>query len=148
MEIEKNIKPFYYKWAEFMDKNIKFSLKTSEFHTKKHCRNVLLFSLLIADLKQLADKEKEILSICSVFHDSKRHDDGYDIGHGKRAADYYKKYCNDNIFNYEALCYEIIAYHDRDDNIGIENITNKFTNYKNAVLLYSIFKDADALDRF
>jgi len=42
----------------------------------------------------------------------------------------------------------ISAYHDQNDSEGIEAITNNIVNTDNCLLLYKVFKDADALDRF
>ena len=41
-----------------------------------------------------------------------------------------------------------MAYHDRDDELGLCVLQEKFLDDSDAVLLYQIFKDADALDRF
>ena len=44
-----------------------------------------------------------------------------------------------------------IAYHDRNDLLGINQISDYFKNEKereNAILIYNIFKDSDALDRW
>ena len=41
-----------------------------------------------------------------------------------------------------------MAFHDRDDELGLRILREKFPDDPDAVLLYQIFKDADALDRF
>lgn len=41
-----------------------------------------------------------------------------------------------------------MSYHDRDDPVGIKAMKQKKPPLKDEILLYKIFKDADALDRF
>lgn len=148
MTIPEQVKDDYEKWNTFLENEIDFWLKTSEKHTKEHCSRVLLFCLLIAGKRELTQKETDILCMAAVFHDSRRQDDWYDVGHGKRAADYYEEYCASHELIFEQICYDIMYYHDRDDQIGIEAIAGRKTSGEKGVLMYQIFKDADALDRF
>lgn len=148
MKIPKKIEDKFFQWSNFLENNIEFWLKESEIHTKNHCKRVLLFSLLIADEMNLSESEKDILAMASVFHDSRRKDDGFDVGHGKRAANYYRHYCGNSNLKYEQRTYDAICFHDIDDEIGIEKINEKNSKEHNSVLLYKIFKDSDALDRF
>ena len=89
-------------------------------------------------------KEREALCAAAVFHDSRRQDDWLDVGHGQRAAD-----TTETIVGHIRcpLITEFIwSWHfdDRDDVLGEAALTEQ----ENGVLLYHIFKDADALDRF
>lgn len=86
--------------------------------------------------------------MAAAFHDSRRQDDWLDVGHGQRAADYYRSYCENGEVTYDDRTYYIMAYHDRDDELVLRIMREKFPDDSNAVLLYQIFKDADALDRF
>lgn len=142
------IKEPYEQWYAFMEKNIEFWLPESEWHTKIHCARVLLLSLLIGHQKGLSDEEKDALAMAAVFHDSRRLDDGIDKGHGSRAAAYYKDYCREHDLPYNEQTYVITYYHDQDDSLGLSEIKNSSSLNERAVLLYQIFKDADALDRF
>lgn len=142
------IKAPYEQWYAFMEKNIEFWLPESEWHTKTHCARVLLLSLLIGHQKDLSDEEKDALAMAAVFHDSRRLDDGIDKGHGSRAASYYKDYCHEHDLPYNEQTYVITYYHDQDDSLGLSEIKNSSSLNERAVLLYQIFKDADALDRF
>ena len=148
MTIPAQIKGDYEKWNTFLENKVDFWLKTSEQHTKEHCSRVLLFCLLIAAKRGLSQRETDILCAAAVFHDSRRQDDWYDVGHGQRAAKYYQAYCAAHDLKFEQQCCDIIYYHDRDDKIGIDAISAKNKSDQNGVLLYRIFKDADALDRF
>lgn len=142
------VKERYKKWYEFMEKNIDFSFKDSEMHTKYHCARVLLLALIISHQTGLDDEEIDALSIAAVFHDSRRLDDWLDTGHGKRAAEYYKESYSKYDISFDERTYYVMAYHDRDDVIGIEDIKNSFDIPENCILLYKIFKDSDGLDRF
>lgn len=142
------IKEPYEQWYALMEKNIEFWLPESEWHTKTHCARVLLLSLLIGHQKGLSDEEKDALGMAAVFHDSRRLDDGIDKGHGSRAASYYKDYCREHDLSYNEQTYVITYYHDQDDSLGLSEIKNSSSLNERAVLLYQIFKDADALDRF
>ncbi|STY98727.1 Uncharacterised protein [Moraxella lacunata] len=104
--------------------------------------------MILADKLRLDDKSKTILCHTAVFHDSKRFDDGYDIGHGKRGADYYKDYCQKHELPFYKESYWASYYHDLPDDIGMNEISKQSDNNKNALFLYRLFKDADALDRY
>lgn len=79
-----------------------------------------------------------------MFHDSRRQDDWLDMGHGQRAADYYRDYCRTHSLPFDERVYLVMAFHDRDDVLGEAALAEQ----EDGVLLYRIFKDADALDRF
>lgn len=142
------IKKPYERMFTFMEETIVFWLPDSEWHTKTHCARVLLLALLIGQQKGLSEGEMEKLGMAAVFHDSRRLDDGIDIGHGSRAAEYYKDYCREHDLPYDELTYYITFYHDQDDSLGLSEIKKSSSLSERAVLLYQIFKDADALDRF
>ncbi len=142
------IKNPYERWYKFMEEKIEFWLPDSEWHTKAHSARVLLLTLLIGHQKGLSDEELDALGMAAIFHDSRRLDDGIDKGHGSRAAEYYKDYCSKNDLSYNTQTYYITYYHDQDDSVGLLEIAKSPSLSERAVLLYQIFKDADALDRF
>ncbi|MCS0824866.1 HD domain-containing protein [Cytobacillus firmus] len=142
------IKKPYEQWYKFMEQSLEFWLPDSEWHTKTHCARVLLLALLIGHQKGLSDEEKDALGMAAIFHDSRRLDDGIDRGHGKRAAEYYQDFCREHDLPYDAKTYYITYYHDQDDSLGLSEIARSPSLNEQAVLLYQIFKDADALDRF
>lgn len=148
MRIPEHLQPAYEHWKRFLYEQVDFQLATSQKHTKDHCARVLLFCLLIAQQKGFSQEERDILCTAAVFHDSRRQDDWLDVGHGKRAAEYYKAFCAEKGLPFQQRCYDVMAYHDRDDAVGIKEISNRKPQEPNAVLLYQVFKDADALDRF
>ena len=144
MTIPKSIQEDYHHWHNFLETEVRFSLPDSEKHTKGHCARVLLFALLIADKRKLPWPEREALCAAAVFHDSRRQDDWLDVGHGQRAADYYRDYCRSHPLPFDERVCLVMAFHDRDDALGEAALAER----ENGVLLYRIFKDADALDRF
>lgn len=131
-----------------MEENVEFWLPDSEWHTKAHSARVLLLALIIGHQKGLSDKELEKLGMAAIFHDSRRLDDGIDKGHGSRAAAYYKDYCRQHELYFDTHTYYITYYHDQDDSLGLAEIAKSPAISERGVLLYQIFKDADALDRF
>lgn len=52
MNIPEQVAPAYEYWQKFLETQITFWLKTSDKHTKEHCKRVLLYCLLIADQKK------------------------------------------------------------------------------------------------
>ena len=108
--------------ARYMEQHIEFWLPESELHTKLHSARVLVLALLIGHKKGLSEAEMERLGMAAIFHDSRRLDDGLDVGHGKRAADYYKAHCHESDLPYDESTYYITAYHDQDDALGISEI--------------------------
>lgn len=113
MTIPKSIQGDYHHWHNFLDAEVKFSLADSEKHTKEHCARVLLFALLIAVKMDLPHEEREVLCAAAVFHDSRRQDDWLDVGHGQRAADYYREYCRTHPLVFDERAYLVMAFHDR-----------------------------------
>lgn len=142
------IKKNYEEWYKFMEENVEFWLPDSEWHTKTHCARVLLLALVIGHQKKLSDEEKDALAMAAVFHDSRRLDDGIDKGHGSRAAEYYKNYCAEHHLPFDELTYYMTYYHDQDDALGVSEIVKSSSLTERGVLMYQVFKDADALDRF
>lgn len=139
------------RWAEYMYEHVPFQLPDSEIHAHAHCERVLLYALLLAAKLLPGDEEAmEVLAHAAVFHDTRRENDGRDTGHGARAADFYESFCkahSELSFLPEAA--SLMRWHDRDDDKGRVAIAASFADSAARVsLLYSIFKDADALDRW
>lgn len=130
-----------------MEKHVSFWLPDSVIHTKQHCARVLLLCLIMAERLGLPDGEKETLALASCFHDSRRLDDGRDIGHGQRAAEYYRTCSLEMAMPFDERAYFIMAYHDRHDEMGMRALRQALPGDAGAIRLYEIFKDSDALDR-
>lgn len=137
-------------WTEYMEKNISFGLYDSDIHTTSHCERVLLYALILGE-KIFKDNTSylEALAHASIFHDTRRQDDYLDKGHGARAAKYYREFCENGDITFHKDAYNLMAFHDQDDNMGIEHISASFEfNKEDSIRLYKIFKDSDALDRY
>lgn len=140
----------YNYWNSFFNGKVIFNRPFSKVHSAGHCRRVLLHALVVGlDVFGPDEDALEILAQASVFHDTRRIDEGFDTGHGARAAVYYKEYCSshpDMHFHPETVV--LIRYHDLDDEKGIEAIRKYFgAGAPRVEKLYAVFKDADALDR-
>lgn len=135
--------PEYQHWSDFLHREVQFSWDGSADHTKEHCARVLLIAVLLAQQVNLEPHLRSVLALACVFHDARRHDDGRDVGHGQRAADYYRSYCQAHELTCDERAYLIMAYHDRDDALG----ESALAGLESGALLYHLFKDADALDR-
>jgi len=110
-----------------------------------HEEHVLLFSLLMAEGAALTEEEKDVLGAAAVFHDTRRQNDRYDVGHGRRAAQYYKQFCEQNGLIADYRVDFLLSYHDQPDEPGLAFLKeNDFPGLKS---LYDIFKDADGVDR-
>ncbi|MEH7346517.1 hypothetical protein V7122_21965 [Bacillus sp. JJ1532] len=57
-------------------------------------------------------------------------------------------YCREHDLQYDEQTYYITFYYDQDDSLGLSEINRSSSLSERAVLLYQIFKDSDALDRF
>ena len=145
------VKEKFVQWDGFMHRRLKFHMADSLFHAAPHCERVLLYALILGeDIFREKTDLLDILAHASVFHDTRRHDDDLDTGHGARAALYYEQFCRDNRdIEFHPESAYLMRYHDLDDSVGIEAIRKRFGEESDRVLtLYAIFKDADALDRW
>ena len=145
------VKPLFLKWATYLHDKVDFNMPDSVFHAAPHCERVLLYSLLLGE-QILGDNPAalEALAHASIFHDTRRLDDYLDTGHGARGAVHYEQQCReDSSLKFHPESVYLMRYHDLDDEIGIKAISSHFSQGKELPLtLYSIFKDADALDRW
>lgn len=93
MNIPALVRERYKIWSRFLTEQVGFSLQHSQQHTKEHCARVLLFCLLFAQRENLSEQDADALAMAACFHDSRRINDGLDIGHGHRASKYYCTWC-------------------------------------------------------
>ena len=139
------IKGDFLRWQAILETRVTFSLVGSNIHTRMHEEHVLLFSLLMAEGAALTEEEKDVLGAAAVFHDTRRQNDRYDVGHGRRAAQYYKQFCEQNGLIADYRVDFLLSYHDQPDEPGLAFLKeNDFPGLKS---LYDIFKDADGVDR-
>lgn len=157
-------------WWDFMDREVSFwkTEGNAEVHSQGHCGRVLLLALKIGAARQL--RLRSMISLChaSIFHDTRRKDNYLDVGHGDRAADYYRDFCKEHGIKYLPEVYATIKFHDRDDKLGEAYIRQEARKHslgpdtqgadgsdspaawddtEGWLEVYRDFKDADALDR-
>lgn len=136
------------RWERFLEDEVVFGLEGSGIHGKGHCARVLLYALLISrDMGMPSDWVEALCQAC-VFHDSRRQDDWYDVGHGDRAAEYYREYCAEKGMRFDERAYIAMRFHDRDDADGVRFMEGSGHADDTDVLLFKVLKDADGLDRF
>lgn len=142
------------KWFAFMENDIDNWPFGGLVHQKRHWARVLVNAFAIGAHEGLSDKDFEALAMAAAFHDSRRKDSWLDYGHGARAAEYYKEYCESGLMEFDPRAYLAIKNHDVNDGDGFPNMQRwdeenvlKPVWYIDARTLYRIFKDADGLDR-
>ena len=122
-------------------------LYISECHGKNHNLRVMIYTLYLSNILKLSDIDKEIVMNAAIYHDIGRINDNIDDNHGKRSANNIIKVIPNNYKDLNMLK-AIIELHSIDDNYFNE-IALKYNikDLKRFKILYSILKDADALDR-
>lgn len=98
-----------------------FFIKDSSIHGVYHWSRVFYYGNLLSNLNDL---DKENIAFFSVFHDSKRFNDGYDPEHGIRGAEFFKTF--DKIINIKKEQKEVIYeackihnYEKQSDNLAV-----------------------------
>ena len=134
------------RWRRFLLREVTFSHSESVCPTTEHVERVLLFALLLGRELEVPSEDLDALALCAVFHDTRRHDDDLDVGHGDRAAAYYREYETERGRTPDDRVARIIARHDRRDEVSEEKFREEGADDE-TLLLYRIFKDADAIDR-
>lgn len=138
-------------WRGYMYRHVRFNRPQSPIHAHAHCERVLLYALMIGYKIFGDDSDKlDALAQASIFHDTQRLNDYMDTGHGARAAVYYNGFTDSTpeITKHDITPY-LMRYHDLDDRKGRKAITERFgDDAADKLILYDIFKDADALDRW
>ena len=113
----------YNRYYRYMQENLQFQMKGSSVHTQEHAARVLLYVLLLAKREGLTPEDAELLAAAALFHDTRRIDDGFDVGHGRRGAEYYWEFCMSHSLPFREVSYRIMEYHDRDDKLGEKAFT-------------------------
>lgn len=113
-------------------------------HGKLHSLRVLLHALTLGKLKGLNDYDLHLLAMTSIYHDIGRTNNEIDDLHGLRSRELFER----SEFGDNDIVKFLIEYHCIEDNIALEALNNSNIEDKVRVKrLFSIFKDADALDR-
>lgn len=116
-----------------------------EEHDAEHTLRVLFDALLLVQVQGIALTKKESHQLCDaiLYHDIGRINDEVDDSHGAKSKDIYDAApeCN------SATAF-LIEYHCLDDRKAFADLkASNIRNKERVWLLYTILKDADALDR-
>ncbi|MDE5607897.1 MAG: hypothetical protein K2I64_03080 [Muribaculaceae bacterium] len=148
------VRKLFLHWAPYLYERVRFNMPDSRIHAMAHCERVLLHALSMGyELMPDNPRAIEALAHAAIFHDTRRLDEYLDTGHGARGAVYYSQYCADNAdIDFDERAAYMMRYHDLDDSVGVKAIEKRWgidsPEGRKAKLLYAIFKDADALDRW
>lgn len=122
-------------------------LYDSDIHGQDHIERVIFFSLVLSWYYKLDDSDTDILRFAASLHDTKRENDGWDVGHGRRAAmeSIEHAFIDDSDIN---ILQAVMAAHSEPDK-EIEQIVEEFApeDFDRALRLSKLFKDSDGLDR-
>jgi hypothetical protein len=119
----------------------------SDEHGINHSFRVLLFSLYLASVGNLSMEDINILIEGTKYHDIGRHNDATDSNHGRKSAQKLTKILRFDTSNLNMI-QAVIELHSIEDS-KYDTIIRKYNiNCPDRFnILYSILKDADALDR-
>lgn len=120
--------------------------RESDLHGRAHCARVLVHCIRISEELGMCDADRESLCACAVYHDSRRFDDWYDVGHGERGAENYEECFRALGREPDPRASMAMRFHDREDIEG-ESAIRSADMGDDAVLMYHVLKDADGLDR-
>lgn len=117
-----------------------------EEHNAEHTLRVLFDALLLVQVQGIALTKKESHQLCDaiLYHDIGRTNDDVDDSHGAKSRDIYY----DTASDCNSATAFLIEYHCLDDRKALADLkTSNIRNKERVWLLYTILKDADALDR-
>lgn len=117
-----------------------------EEHNAEHTLRVLFDALLLVQVQGIALTKKEFHQLCDaiLYHDIGRTNDDVDDSHGAKSRDIYY----DTASDCNSATAFLIEYHCLDDRKALADLKVSNIRDKERVwLLYTILKDADALDR-
>lgn len=117
-----------------------------EEHDAEHTLRVLFDALLLVQVQGIALTKKESHQLCDaiLYHDIGRINDEVDDSHGAKSKDIYY----DAVPECNSATAFLIEYHCLDDRKAFADLkASNIRNKERVWLLYTILKDADALDR-
>lgn len=117
-----------------------------EEHDAEHTLRVLFNALLLVQVQGIALTKKESHQLCDaiLYHDIGRTNDDVDDSHGAKSNDIYY----DAVPECNSATAFLIEYHCLDDRKALADLkASNIRNKERVWLLYTILKDADALDR-
>ena len=124
------------------------ALYRSETHGVGHIERTMLYGAMIAQDRGFDAEWTRLLLMCCSYHDTGRHNDSYDLDHGRLSAEKIGATELKNRFSKLALAQAAIHAHAVPDSemAGLQNAYGE-TDRDEYLLLTSCLKDADNLDR-
>ena len=131
----------------------------SDIHGRSHTGRVIFHAInLYLEYREeykLTNKELGVLIVTGLLHDIGRVNDEEDYLHGKQSIEKIEKYKDAVDFNWYNLSKEdievvkfLVSYHNIPDDLSREALSKTtFPNKERVWLLYTLFCDADGLDR-
>lgn len=141
------------KWFNIYNNRISSGLYSDPngIHGICHSRRVLLLVLLLLQAEKVDPKLWAVMGETAIFHDIGRRGDGEGRSHGLFSVRMLKRYKLSMLSERQFwLMNQLIIYHCQEDSEGIDALRNNAIDDKEKqlfILCFSIFKDADALDR-
>lgn len=119
----------------------------SDIHGQEHIERVILYALILSWKYELDNRDTDIMRYAASLHDTKRVNDGWDVDHGRRAANESIAYANINPADIKILQAIMTAHSSNDDDM--EDILREYEvdDFERALFLAKLFKDSDGLDR-
>jgi nicotinamidase-related amidase len=138
------------KWFGYLAEDIDYWPFGGSIHQQGHWVRTMLLSEKIGAAEGLSDVDLEALCAASAFHDTRRKDPFFDVGHGARGAEHYRAFCSEHNLAYDPRAYLAMRWHaGAPEGTESEGHADAPEGARaDARLIYEIFKDADALDRF
>lgn len=123
-------------------------LYRSETHGVGHIERTMMYGAMIAQDRKLDSEWTRLLLMCCAYHDTGRHNDSYDLDHGRLSAEKIGATYLKNEFSDLPLAQAAIHAHAIPDSEmdGVQNIYGE-VDRDEYILLTSCLKDADNLDR-
>ena len=138
-----------YEQFSSLDKFETYFKRPLSIHGVKHARRVLFHTLVLCELCQMAEPDKELLISAALFHDIGRDNDGLCFTHGQRSIEKMVALelapADQDDF---AMMKFIVTYHCIDDKqAGADLHSVPAGSRDRAWRLFEVLKDADGLDR-
>ena len=122
-------------------------LYKSNIHGQSHIERVIFFALVLSWKYDLDKADTDLMRYAASLHDTKRVNDGWDIDHGRRAANESIDYANIKDEDKPVLQAIMTAHSSPDTNIEEIIYEYDIKDYDRALFIAKLFKDSDGLDR-
>ena len=119
----------------------------SDIHGQEHIERVIFYALILSWKYELDNRDTDLMRYAASLHDTKRVNDGWDVDHGRRAANESIAYAKINPADIKILQAIMTAHSSNDDDMEDILREYKVVDFERALFLAKLFKDSDGLDR-